>query len=370
MFMSTSSFSKGAPAPPPPVLRNVAIIYDGLSQGVESSLAQATYGVRLRLFGASTGRNVQIAYGNFGQIPDALRSDITLASSVSDSGVRACSFSGSPEIACPAGSVVLTDPITVTTPNFFSVRSRPKKVSGSWPLGVVYGAESQGGFSSGADLTPTGSGDLGSAVGYGFGPMAVIAERTDSSVKSVVIRGDSIAFGQGDGGAGYTKEGYFDVGWVNRSLNHAMPYVRWSKGATYAADIRGDAYSILLYQYHDYFICTYGVNDLTINSAATIKSDLLAIWTAAKNAGLRVAQTTITPRSPHNAKRIEVNDYIRSMPAPLDYVIEVADAVETARNSGTWKAGYSDDDIHPNTTGCTNIASAVSPGLLADIALA
>ena len=44
---------------------------------------------------------------------------------------------------------------------------------------------------------------------------------------------------------------------------------------------------------------------------------------------------------------------------PLAGYIEVADTVESARNSGLWKAGYSGDGTHPNTVGATAIAAAL-----------
>lgn len=44
---------------------------------------------------------------------------------------------------------------------------------------------------------------------------------------------------------------------------------------------------------------------------------------------------------------------------PLYTYWEIADEVETARNSGIWRAGYTDDGLHPTATGINAAAAGV-----------
>jgi lysophospholipase L1-like esterase len=90
--------------------------------------------------------------------------------------------------------------------------------------------------------------------------------------------------------------------------------------------------------------------------------------------GLPVFQNTITPsttstdswattgnQTPEssNAVRVQVNDWIRTVPSPLSGYFEIADLAETARNSGIWKAGYTSDGLHPNATGHSALAAGI-----------
>jgi hypothetical protein len=45
---------------------------------------------------------------------------------------------------------------------------------------------------------------------------------------------------------------------------------------------------------------------------------------------------------------------------PLYSHWEIADQVETAHNSGIWKASYTTDGLHPNTTGINAAAAGVN----------
>jgi len=108
-----------------------------------------------------------------------------------------------------------------------------------------------------------------------------------------------------------------------------------------------------------HIVCDYGVNDLTYTSAQII-SNQGTIW--ASLAGIvnvngetpRIVQTTITPVSTssdfwntlggqaataNNAKRAAANTNIRALPSPLFGYIEMADALEPARDDGRWATG-------------------------------
>lgn len=168
------------------------------------------------------------------------------------------------------------------------------------------------------------------------------------------------------------------------------------------------------YTYATHAIVEYGTNDLgqpyaggaTPNAAATLatyKARLLNLWGLFSNSGLKTYQTTLTPGSTstdgyatlanqtpqtYNPIRVLANDWFRdgapltgSVPAdtgstdptvvrvgqpghPLKGIVEVADSVESSRNSGKWKSpNYTDDGSHPTATGTAAMASAVSTWL-------
>lgn len=173
-------------------------------------------------------------------------------------------------------------------------------------------------------------------------------------------------------------------------------------------------------------ICNYGINDISVNSTtssndATVKSSLIKIWGQLADGGIKTWQTTITPRSndgngvsgatpnvvpfgsynaessldsavsaARHATRIEVNDWIRdgaplnsttlaasaigasggsviragTAGHPLGGYIEVADTVESSRNSGLWNASYvSSDYLHPTNAGHDVMAAPVATAI-------
>lgn len=107
--------------------------------------------------------------------------------------------------------------------------------------------------------------------------------------------GDSILYKTNDTIAG--------GGWFQRGLasvnGAAMPYIRMAipseRGQTFASGTRRQQ----LFQYLTHVICNYGTNDLgAARTGAATLTDLRAIWTAAKAAGVqRVEQAPILPRT-------------------------------------------------------------------------
>jgi lysophospholipase L1-like esterase len=356
--------------------RNVGQFYDVFDQISAGTSTQATYRHRIHIFGAESGLAVQFVFANYKSCPDSITSlsTITVAAAVEISGVvTPLTFSGSAEVSIAAGSTATSDAITLTTNDFIYVRTRPKvsTMGNKWPLGYIYGGASFGneGLTDATDLTLTGSAAVGVAVGYGYGPYQIIA--SVNQYASVFVEGDSIAYGQGDDGTtGYTAEAYLsDKGWVSRVLNHTRPTKHNAKSGTTASQHATNTYTNAQYGMHTYMLCELGVNDLS-DTLANIKANLSSIYSGAKAAGLRVAQSTITPdgNAGHEATRTALNAWIRAKTdTNLDYVIEVADAVETTRDSGTWITGYTGDNLHPTTTGHIAIASAVGTALLNDI---
>lgn len=126
-----------------------------------------------------------------------------------------------------------------------------------------------------------------------------------------------------------------------------------------------------LAQYCSDVTCGYGINDILAGtSAATCITNLSTF--ANFFGGKPVYQSTLAPRSTssdswattgnqttnaNNAARVTLNTAIRArLPAPFAGHIEVADQVESARDSGLWKVtgsanGYTTDGLHANSAG-------------------
>jgi len=115
------------------------------------------------------------------------------------------------------------------------------------------------------------------------------------NVKSVIISGDSIAAGAHNAysGEGYVPTalgGYFAGTWtminIAKSSETTTNFLTTQRlrRITFAAGA-------------DVFITNYGTNDFGTNTLATIKTNLIDIWSAAKARGCRVYQITIIPKS-------------------------------------------------------------------------
>lgn len=218
--------------------------------------------------------------------------------------------------------------------------------------------------SGGTDYTVTSGGtNTPPATGAAYFPTAILGM---SNVPSVVIYGDSRTAGSGDTPS--TNVGLSGVGEIGRSLDALLPYTNVGCGSDRAAyfntPLAGSAGSPLrtsLAPFHTHAHVEYGTNDLTAGALTTAQLEAqlttmynaLAAITGANAAPIRVTQSTISPvttstdswattvnQTQHvsNPNRTAVNDWIRSKPSPLIGYAEVADAVETARNSGIWKS--------------------------------
>jgi lysophospholipase L1-like esterase len=217
--------------------------------------------------------------------------------------------------------------------------------------------------------------------GPGYAPLAIIGRCvTDQPVWAII--GDSIPSGTGD--SAYMSWGTGENGWARRSLNNIIPYVFISRGSTLARDWpnRGSRYSAQLLNRCTHALVTFGTNDLTNSrTLAQIQADLTAIWQAQVDRGIKVYQATILPNTTStdswatlanqtpvasNSVRTQLNDWIRTIPAPLSGIVEIADIVESARNSGKWivngTANYpTADGTHPSAATHALIAAAWTP---------
>jgi lysophospholipase L1-like esterase len=281
--------------------------------------------------------------------------------------------------------MVISEPLGVTIPAGTQIwtRTNLSASSGVWSVDQLTSyalgesAETGTGIS---DKSLTGT--IGTGTGYErcYGPSAIIGQTNPIGQSAVVVIGDSITEGfQDDYGEGLASY----QGWPWRAFAGIIPVFKNGRGGDSAPidpNNNGDSRRVLL-NVGNFCISAFGTNNVPgwANLAAA-QATLTAWWNELVARGVKVYQTTIPPRTTSTdswatttnqtpvsgygsgAVRTQVNDWIRTTPAPLAGYIELADQVESARNSGLWKVtggAWTYDGIHPNGVGHNAIATAV-----------
>lgn len=292
-------------------------------------------------------------------------------------------FNGSRDVLIQPGANAVSDPVAVDVKYddasaFIYSRTYVTVTSGQkFPLNqyVITASNSQDQLDIGTSTTDkTLSGTGASAAAQGYGPLVVLANRPPASRRKplVAIVGDSIPWGNDDTTTG-TDAGVKDRGFVNRALEAAViPYVKIAAGGdapSYFNQFTKSQYRRSLIAGAEYAVFYASINRIRLgDSFATIQADALAMWQFLAARGIKVYACTIGPRTTstdswattgnqtadtYNANRVLFNDWVRTTPAPLAGYFEIADIMETARNSGIWKtigaSSYTGDGLHPKT---------------------
>lgn len=293
-------------------------------------------------------------------------------------------FSGSDAGELAAGATLFSDKVRLTAPipygALFWVRTHYSSAGG-----LVFNTSLNGNtytpFGEGAmygvttpDLTMGGDvGNMGSNNGYA--PVLILSQ---TNRPAVAVFGDSRAFGVSD-----VMDRSGDVGEVARSLGSTLAYANASVSGDQAVwFLANHAKRKVLADYCTHVVVQYGINDLTNGrTSGQVIADLDAI--AALFPTKPVWQTTITPKSATtdnwqsvdgqttdavNTERTATNDSIRSgLLTNVNGYFDVADAVETARNSGIWLAWHTSDGLHANRIGNLKVraSGAISVAMFA-----
>jgi hypothetical protein len=267
----------------------------------------------------------------------------------------------------------IVDPVTMTVAyidTYVAAAATPVDNTKLWPTNFPLYQEWGDGVTFGSNLTAPAAAapttvTLGADV-KGFSPVAVIG-KTAAGSPFVVIVGDSIANGRGDvsGFAQNTLYGREDFGFIKRALNAAkIPFLSLSKpGDTYAgftgAGARTLGKRLIALCGCNRMIDEYGLNDITAGtSAASIKTMAAALWADARTRGIgkiltttktlkttstdfwktTASQTPVAGYEPGGVREV-VNTWIRAGSDGLvDGFFEIADTIESGRNSGQWAA--------------------------------
>lgn len=225
---------------------------------------------------------------------------------------------------------------------------------------------------SGLSDTSMGGTITATQAGSYYSPLAIIAETT---VPAIAVIGDSRAQGIND--AGSSAIGF--VGEFGRILDPLVPNINLGQQSDMAQFFAGSSSRrIAMLDVVDGVIYQLGINDhkaTTPRTAAQMVGDLKVIAASIAVLGKPLLAATLAPYTTstdswattgnqtvraYEAQRIAYNDLVRQ--GGIENVagyIEVADAVETARNSGIWKApGYTTDGLHESATANAAIAAA------------
>ena len=233
--------------------------------------------------------------------------------------------------------------------------------------GMATGSNSFGGLPIDKTLLGTMSGSAAYST-YGPSSIRAVAESDAKNKRSYVLLGDSITIGY------YDTNSAWD-GWPKRvHTTYGASFVNLAMGGATLSDTWGATsqnwQQVALAEGCTDAIVALGVNDF--NAAKTLLQAQTAfevLVTRLQKSGLRVSACTLTPvcstsnvPSSWEATRVAYNEWLRTKPLGLDQVFDTADTLETARNSGIWKASHMNTGeatyLHPNATGYDAMAAA------------
>jgi hypothetical protein len=281
-------------------------------------------------------------------------------------------FSGGVDGTIPDGESLVSDQVDIAIPDgaLFWVRMRVISTTNTLSRNFSFNPNQIGAVPwMGSELNndKTMSGTITPSSGT-FNPIAIIGPTTKPSI---AFLGDSIGVGEFD-----TRGDLSGNYGMTRSFGGRYAYLSFAQSGDRAfAFLSSGVQRANILQYASHLVCAYGNNDVYTlgHSAAVIWGELKQIYALMKahGAGKKTYQTTITVRTTSsdgwttlanqtttngNTVRVALNALIRGGDASLDGYIDVADAFESARDSGKWKPGpsanlYTSDGTHPVTQG-------------------
>lgn len=288
---------------------------------------------------------------------------------------------GFEEKTIPLGGRSLTDEIRINIKKGtrFFVRTKITLNAGEkYPAGLtLFGGNNTGeGVKTGDALTGTFTPDNVNPVNS-YTPMVLLGEPSKLvEYKTVGLCGSSSTTGTGHSntsvdGHPVGEVGYLQIGAMRAGWGYVTGGMNGQKAADFA-DPSKRVHQMQMFKGCDLVIVQYGSNDLTTagKTFEQMKADLLAIHKVFWSMGIKTVQATITPRTTstdnwatlanqtpvndlfaggNNSVRAQVNAWIRNNTDGVK-CLEIADTVESERNSGLWAVGpaRTGDGIHQN----------------------
>lgn len=287
---------------------------------------------------------------------------------------------GAASFSCGSGANVLTDKLNIVIPYGAQFWFRMYLYNA---LGFPYVA----GFTADqrADQWEMGLGvgtdkSLGGAIAvanwvWGCYPLALIANTTRVAAG---VYGDS----RFSGGKDLVDDTSFDQGEAARSLGPFYAYANLATKGDYASKfLVSNAKRLYLQKYYSHIFTDYGNNDILVagRAAAAVATDMAAI--AALFPGKPVFGVTAYPyglsgtyadlvgqtiNAAVNTQRVALNGMVRAGLPGYRGFFDIADAIESSRNSGKFApASLTDDGTHLNNAGMTQLRryNAIPPGM-------
>ena len=231
--------------------------------------------------------------------------------------------------------------------------------------------------------------------GYGYAPIAVLGKTRKQSVVSTVLIGDSILDGVGENQPNYSSDIRKTMvnGYIERGLQNRFGFSNWGVSNEFVSQFNPTPNAEWVYRKRllDYIpfnaaIIEYPINDIKGGrTPAETRTNMKALISFLRTKGVQVIYLcTVTPVTTstdnwatvsnqtvtqHEAARVAHNNDVRNGYYEVEGYFEVADLVETARDSGMWKAGYTTDGIHPVSAGVNEMKKAVNPDKIKDSVL-
>lgn len=370
----------------------------------------AASGIRLMLGNFAASTPVDTNTGNQIAVRAAMQtnegSDMTVPWTVAGSMVALLD-----DKACP----VLTDKIGVALQpgRLFGVRLNVEIAAGErYPVGYnVHGGALIGGEASMSENSVRNTGptvvyDTASIAGSplpGYTPLAVLGEVSEPA-PAVVILGDSIADGSGDG-VSYEMIAGQGISYAARGLrlsdNRLIPFADAAMGGQ---GLNGWTTGLIGLDMHRRMaVCDYantafvhiGTNDLTgATTLGAMQTAYQTLWRDLRRRGLSVCQGKIMPRVTGTYTTPEGQTYLNANFSPgglrdqlnawfdtqvgseIDWVVDPNEYVEDPANPCKWLApggvAYTSDGVHPSKEGHVAAAQAVrtwAEALVADYGL-
>lgn len=327
------------------------------------TLESVTYRYRWRSIGSQDVSDIRAMFGNWGTVSSGEivgTGDMNVKAAIeTDAGsIFPLYFNGKRTVTIEPGGTVVSDPlgITLVSSSRFWTRTYVSVASGvQYCRGIQMGFSKNEGLRVNTDVSDTGS-VTGQTV-FGYGPIAVFGSVVEP-VPGVGIIGSSTFAGQGDiNPIGDDDDG--NLGVAARGIGNNFGYMLLARASESASSFLNPLTShrrmAALNDHVTHIISNLGAIDISNgNGVDTVKDLLTRLWTNLANRGYKVFQVTFTPVTSSDgvtqdgnwARRSEINDWIRTKPAPLTGYFDMADFAETSRNSGQWKPGYTSDGTH------------------------
>ncbi|HEX7632769.1 MAG TPA: hypothetical protein VF401_00420 [Candidatus Saccharimonadales bacterium] len=251
-------------------------------------------------------QNYQAGTTNVGEASGANSITVNASLELADGTLIPIFFRGAAAVTIAPDGIVVSDPVPVELSKNAVVWSRTHVVvtAGQTAPAIrkanVYWGQSEGA----ATATTATDNTTGTAISAttntvsAYSPTALLGRVKTGRPTSVVVIGDSIPSGTGDAQARDADGGY-----VQRALDALqIPFTRVTRsgeGVQSFAVFSTSRRRRSLLTGHTHALVTYGTNDIFgfSRTLAQVQADLLATWTLCTSRGLKVIQTTITPRT-------------------------------------------------------------------------
>ncbi len=374
--VTSGAYGTGGSASTTPVQTTTGTSKTQMKVGYDASDLRMTV-VSWRTNGAFEGSN---------PLEDVDNEQLTLKCGLRIGGVTyQLTFGGKRQIVIDPGGWAQSDPLPIEVTKGDLIYALIHTSGASWrPVKIA--ALNGSGWTATTDLTADGAADVADAFAYILMPAVITGTPKTPSQRSVAIWGDSVAEGAGDGqlSDGHALP-FLDLqrgggGYLSRAFHGQTGIVKVARGSDRVDKWilpAGHKRRMMLMSSATDAITEGGLNDiLSVASLPTIKASLVTGWKQLAQRGLRVWQPTLSPVSTstdawatvagqttngNDPNRVGLNDWLRDgAPVvsaadltaiaigaaglragqtghPLHAFFEIADVLESSRNSGLWR---------------------------------